>query len=130
MKGKITPQVQKEELEYCRSRLRIHDLFFDTDEVIGRCREAHLNGIRSLIGVILKSRGYSYAKIGAIMNRDHATALHLVNNYGTKEKGRLPNYHKIKKLLLINDSKEEIILQIEAHIKEIEKLQKYLEKKG
>lgn len=126
MKIEISPEIRNKELEYCKTRLKVYNISFSTRQVLGKSRLAHINGIRSLIAVILRNKGYSYSTIGSIINRDHATAMHLVSKYETKKIGRIPDYTKIRTLLTIGNSKEEILLLIDAHLQEIDRLQKRL----
>ena len=122
MKILVPLDTQQEELELCRKRLVVYGLDFKISDVLGKSRERRLNGIRALIADMLKHKEYSYAHIGSLMNRDHATAMHLVSNYEHKRNGRLRNFEQIREKLRQNNTKEEILLMIDNHYKEIAKL--------
>lgn len=89
MKGVIDPLTQVVLLEECQIMLQDTGFNFDIDEVLGDSRESRINFQRAIIAYYLRMvKGFSFSYIGAVLNRDHSTAIHLINNYGKKTIGR------------------------------------------
>jgi len=123
MKNKISYTEVEEALIYCQARLINHGVTFSIKAIRGPSRVRELNGIRALIVLILRTdKDYSFAKIGAIINRDHASAIHLFNNYDKFTYGRLETYELIKYELMKENllrieiiEREKILSQIETY---------------
>jgi len=127
MRTKLSDTRIQEDLEYCIARLNIFGIHISIEEIQGSSRVSELNGIRALIVVILREeRHYSFARIGALLNRDHSTAIHLFYNYQKFNNGRLEDYARIRKALVKTKDEATIKLQIEVHKKAIDKLKKML----
>lgn len=111
---------QKEELDYCKNLLKEQNIDFKYKEILGPSRKAELVFIRALIVIILRKKGYSLHKTGHIINRDHATIVHL-QKY-TRKQGRNKKYFAIIKDLTIKINKGDALNKIEYHLDEIIRL--------
>lgn len=49
------------------------------DRLSGRCRDAHIVACRRAVAEYLHQRGWSYPRIGRLLERDHSSVIHLVN---------------------------------------------------
>lgn len=71
-------------LQICRPYLARYDIYFDDDRIRSQSRKSELVFVRALIALILHFKGLTSVKIGAAINRDHATVLHLLKYDYTK----------------------------------------------
>ena len=121
MKTYVSPEIIKEELEHCLDRLSVYNLEATVKQIRSNSRQAELNGMRALIAEMLHRKKYTSGKIGAILNRDHASILHMFK-YEDYKSGRLNNYKDINKALKESHDKNTIEEQIARHEKAINKL--------
>lgn len=87
-----------QELEFCQKYLERFNLKFLIEELISKNRDSYLVFMRALIVLILTKRGFKCQTIGAIINRDHSTVLHL-KKY-ERSQGKYHKYDDLKRFIL------------------------------
>lgn len=121
MKRRQLPtKLQEKELEICHEILNEHNITFKDSDILGSSRLKEFVFIRALIVFILRNKGYSLAKTGQIINRDHATILH-AEKYDRKQ-GKDKRYAKIIKAIKNRERNNSIIGKMEYHVNELIRL--------
>lgn len=67
------------------------------NDIQSKCRKAELCDIRMILTYEMRQGGYTYARIGEILNRDHSTIMWNFNNY----EGRILYDENFKKKVLL-----------------------------
>lgn len=83
--------ILKNQLTYFREKA-LDELFvkfvgrteFNGHEISGRRRERQLCAARYYVAKNLHDSGFSYPKIGKVINRDHSSVMYLINNFKYK----------------------------------------------
>lgn len=84
--------------------LASHNATNNADEIQSSSRRIDLVYSRALIAFILRQNGFTMAQIGYVLNRDHATAVHLLK-YGKIQGHALKNIMGAQKELIIKYKK-------------------------
>lgn len=114
-----------EDLAICQRYLARFSISFDIHEIQSPCRESELVFIRALIVFILRQKGYSLARIGKILKRNHTTIMHL-EKYLDKKHRSDKRFAAIKMDLLNSVFEADILKRIDYHRSEIERLKSQL----
>lgn len=125
MKTTETKEIQITELECCKKILSNFNITFNIKDILSKSRKAELVYIRALIVVILREKEYSYSKCGAIINRDHATAIHLLKYDGPQGLESKTYTNQVKEIKSIM-KQGNIEYKIAYHLKELERLKKVI----
>lgn len=125
MKGKITETMRRTLLEHCQGylsplgiRLSLDDQSgenYNYQDITGRFRGADITVVRAMICKTLYYMGYGCTVIGAVLNRDHATALHLI-----RVSEKYPEWSETLEKSVVPNTK---MSKIEYHRKELERLE-------
>ena len=69
-------------MEYNRKKLmtRVNFVVKEND-LVKRCRKKRNNYSRIVIARYLRDHGFTFEEIGEVLKRNHATVIHMVNNY-------------------------------------------------
>lgn len=122
---KISPELQDYYLSLAEDCLTKLGIEINRTYILSPDRSADLVFKRALIALFLREEGLSFPDIGAVLNRDHATAIHLINNYALRYQAANPSYFKIAHNIVSRNVKE----KIRFHEGEIKELKKQLKRK-
>lgn len=58
---------------------------YNYNAIFGKTRDPMMVGYRAKVMIALRDMGYSYNKIGAAVDRDHATVIYTIKKYRGEE---------------------------------------------
>lgn len=130
MRLKTNPETQRANLSLLMDTqitLYAMDFKFNITEVLSKSRKQKTVFERACLAFYFRSQGYSTLKVGQILNRDHATILHLLK-YGNRKYHSSWNHRKYNEFidlvekLTTNSKIQHHEEQIKFHLKELQKL--------
>ncbi len=71
------PSPHKFTMDACHEIARYYGVTWE--EITGRSRKRHFTKPRCAIAVMLRGKGWSYPRIGALLHRDHTTVMHSIS---------------------------------------------------
>lgn len=74
-----------------------------SEDILGKCRKAHISESRVIIAHILRYIGYSLTEIGDILNRNHTSVIYYLKNFENRHKYDVSFRNRVDKMLELVD---------------------------
>ena len=74
-----------------------------SEDILGKCRKAHMSESRVIIAHILRYIGYSLTEIGEILNRDHSSVIYYLKTFENRYKYEVSFRNRVDKMLELVD---------------------------
>jgi len=117
-----------DELHLCVEFFEAYSVWLNINRVLSECRETDIVYQRALMSCYFRAKGFSYAQVGFMLNRDHASIMNLMKNYtrGALAAGLRQDFNKFRVLINATVQPNDIEKKIQYHYSEIARLQKIL----
>lgn len=74
-----------------------------SEDILGKCRKAHISEARMMVAYILRHVGYSFTEIGEILNRHHTSVIYFLRVFDSRYKYEVGFRDRISKMLELVD---------------------------
>lgn len=95
-----------------------------TNEILSKSRREDVVLTRALVCYVLREKGYSFGRIGGILNKDHATIIHTLGGYPFSRGAQKLGFKKYRRKLQTALNTTATVAEIQYHTEQLSRLLK------